>query len=106
MWISVVHHFVEKFIDNNEVISDGLFLYVLEITFENADEGVNEGEHHDCVVVFFGDGDYVEIVMFMEVEEMVFFVLDDGFERVFIVLEYLFVEGVIDVAGEVRTEVA
>lgn len=43
--------------------------------------------------------------MLMKVEEMVVLVLDDGFKGVLVVLEYLLVEDVVDVGGEVRPEV-
>jgi hypothetical protein len=39
---------------------------------------VEEGEDHDCVVILFGDGDEVEVVVFVEVEEVVVLVLDEG----------------------------
>jgi hypothetical protein len=69
--VSVVHHLIEEFIDNDEVVSDRLFLNILEVAFEDADEGVQESEDHDCVVVLFGDGDEVEVVVLVEIEEVV-----------------------------------
>lgn len=77
MRVSVVHHFIKQFVDDHEVVSDRLFLEVLEVALEHFDEGDEEGENHDGVVVLFGDGDDVEIVVFVEVEEMVVLVLDD-----------------------------
>lgn len=78
MRIAVVHHFVEQLIDNNEVVSDAFFLDIFEVAFEDIDECVQECEDHDCVVVFLGDGDEIEIVVFVEIEKVVVAVLDDG----------------------------
>ncbi len=39
---------------------------------------MEEGEDHDGVVILFGDGDEVEIVVFVEVEEVVVLILDKG----------------------------
>lgn len=78
MRIAIVHHFIEELINNDEVITDGLFLDVLEVAFEDIDEGMEECEDHDCIVIFLGDGDQVEIVMLVEVEDVVVLVLDEG----------------------------
>lgn len=51
--VTVVHHLVEEFVDDDEVVADGFFLDVFEVAFEDADQSVDEGEDHDCVVVFF-----------------------------------------------------
>lgn len=66
--IAVVHHLIKKFIDDDEVVSNGLFLHIFEVALEDADEGVQKGEDHDCVVVFLGDSDEVEVVVLMEVK--------------------------------------
>lgn len=76
--VAVVHHFVEQLVDDDEVVPDGLLLDVLEVALEDVDEGMEEGEDHDCVIIFLGDGDDVEIVVFVEVEEVVVLVLDEG----------------------------
>lgn len=39
---------------------------------------MEECEDHDCVVIFLGDGDEVEVVVLVEVEEVVVPVLDEG----------------------------
>lgn len=76
--VAVVHHFVEQFVDDDEVVADGLLLDVLEVALEDGHEGVEEGEDEDCVVIFLGDGDEVEVVVLVEVEEVVVLVLDEG----------------------------
>ena len=38
---------------------------------------MEETEDHDSIVVLLGDGDQVEVIVLVEVEEMVFLVLDD-----------------------------
>lgn len=75
--VPVIHHFVQQLIDDHEVVADGLLLCFLEVAFEDVHEGVQEAEDHDGVVVLLGDGDQVEIVVLVEVEEVVFLVLDD-----------------------------
>jgi hypothetical protein len=76
--VAIVHHLIEEFVDNHEIVTDGLFLDVFKVAFEDIDKGVKEGEDHDCVVIFLGDGDQVEIVMLVEVEDIVVLVLDEG----------------------------
>jgi hypothetical protein len=39
---------------------------------------VEEAEDHDSVVVFLGDGYDIKVLVFVEVEEVVFLVLDNG----------------------------
>jgi uncharacterized LabA/DUF88 family protein len=39
---------------------------------------VQESKDHDCVVIFSGDSDNVEVVVLVEVEEVVVLVLDEG----------------------------
>lgn len=75
--VAVVHHLVEQLVDNNEVIADGLLLHIFEVALEDCHEGVEEGEDQHCVVIFLGDGDEVEVVVLVEVEEVVVLVLDE-----------------------------
>ena len=77
---------------------------ILEIAFEDADQSVDEGEYHDCVVVLFGDSYHIEVIMLVEVEQVVLLILYDRLQRVFVILENLLVEGVVNVARQVRTE--
>ena len=74
--VAIVHHLVEQLIHNDEVVADGLLLHVLEVALEHVDERVQEGEDHDSVVILLGDGDEVEIVVLVEVEQVVVLVLD------------------------------
>ena len=76
MRVAIIHHLIEQFIHNDEVVADGLLLYILEVAFEDVDEGVEEGEDQDCVVILLGDGDEVEVVVLVEVEEVVVLVLN------------------------------
>jgi hypothetical protein len=74
--ISVIHHLVKELVDDNKIVSNRLLLKILEVVFEDADEGVQKSKYHDCVVVLPGDGNQVQIVMLVEVEKVIFFVLD------------------------------
>jgi hypothetical protein len=76
--VSIVHHLVEKLIDDDEVVPDGLFLDIFEVAFEDIDESMEEGEDKDGIIILFGDGDKVEVVVFVEVEEVVVLVLYEG----------------------------
>lgn len=76
--VAVVHHLIEQLIDDNEIIANGLLLDVFEVALENVDEGVEEGEDENCIVIFAGDGDEVEIVVLVEVEEVIVLILDEG----------------------------
>jgi hypothetical protein len=67
---------------------------------------MEEGKNHDGVVVFFRDGHQVEVVMFVEVEQVVLLVFDYWLERVFVVLQDFFVECVVDITGEIGAEVS
>jgi hypothetical protein len=60
---------------------------------------VQESKHHNCVVIFPGDGHYVEVVVFVEVEKVVVLVLDEWFESVLVILQYLLIEDVVDIGG-------
>ena len=76
--ISIVHHLVEQFVDDNKVVPDGLLLDILEVAFQDLDQFVKEGEDHNSIVIFLGDGDQIEIVVLVEVEQIVIPVLYDG----------------------------
>lgn len=65
---------------------------------------MEEGKDHDCIVIFSGDGHQVQVVVLVEVEEVVISVLDEGFQGVLVVLKDLLVEDVVDVGGEVWSE--
>jgi hypothetical protein len=53
-------------------------LDIFEVAFEDIDESMEEGEDKDGIIILFGDGDKVEVVVFVEVEEVVVLVLDEG----------------------------
>lgn len=76
MRVSIVHHLVQKFIDNHEVVPDRLFLHIFEVAFEHIDEGVEEGEDKNGIIILFGDGHKVEIVVLVEVEQIIVLILD------------------------------
>ena len=40
--ISKVHHFIHEFVDDNEVVTNGLRLELLEVLDENLDEAMEE----------------------------------------------------------------
>ena len=78
MRIAIVHHLVEQFINDYEVVSDGFFLDVFEITFKNFNQCMKKGKYHNGVIVFTGNGYQIKIVMFMEEEEVVVLIFDQG----------------------------
>jgi hypothetical protein len=57
LWVAVIHHLIQKFIYDDKVVPNRLLLQILKIVFEDVDEGVQEGEDHDGVVIFPRDGD-------------------------------------------------
>jgi hypothetical protein len=76
--VAIVHHLVKQLVNNDEVVADGLLLDVLEVAFEDVDQRVKKREDKDGIIIFFGDGDEIEIVMLVKIEEVVVLVLDEG----------------------------
>ena len=61
--VSKVHHFVQQFIDDDEVVSDTLLLQHLEVFGEDLDDLVEEQEDLGGIGVSFGQGEDVEVTM-------------------------------------------
>jgi len=84
--VPIVHHLIKKFIDDDEVVPDGLLLDIFEVAFKDIDEGVEKGEDEDGVVIFLWDGNKIEIIVFMEIKQIVIFIFDEWFKGVLIIL--------------------
>lgn len=61
--VAKVHHLVEQFIDDDEVVADGFFLQSLEVLGEDFDDFVQEEEDFGGVGVALGQGEEVEVVV-------------------------------------------
>lgn len=59
--VTEIHHFVEEFVDDDEVVADGFFLEGFEVFGEDGDEAVEEEEEGGGVGVAFGEGEEVEV---------------------------------------------
>jgi hypothetical protein len=63
LWISKVHHFVQEFINNDEVVSDGFFFKFFEVFGEDFDYFVQEEEDFGGIGIAFSEGEEVEVIM-------------------------------------------
>ena len=59
--VAEIHHFVEEFVDDDEVVADGFFFEGLEVFGEDCDEAVEEEEEGGGVWVSFCEGEEVEV---------------------------------------------
>ena len=73
---------------------------------------MQEAEDHDGIVVFLGNSNKIQVIMFVEIEDIVLFVLYNGpdvremvLEGVFVEFENLLIEHIVDVARKIRAEV-
>lgn len=66
---------------------------------------MQEAEDHDGIVVFLGNSNKIQVIMFVEIEDIVLFVLYDGLEGVFVEFENLLIEHIVDVARKIGAEV-
>jgi hypothetical protein len=74
--VSVVHHFIEKLINNHKIISDGFLLNILEITFQDIDEGMQKGEDQNCIIIFLRNGNEVKVIVLVEIKQIIVLVFD------------------------------
>ena len=63
LWVPEVHHFVEQFVDDDEVIPDTLLLQDLEVFREDLDDLVEEKENFGGIGVLFRQGEDVEVAV-------------------------------------------
>ena len=61
--VAKIHHFVEEFVDDDEVVADGFFFEGFEVFGEGLDEAVEEEEEGCWVGVAFCEGEEVEVGM-------------------------------------------
>lgn len=61
--ISKVHHLVQQFIDNNEVVADTLLLQNLEVFGENLHKLVEEKEDFSGICVSLGQCENVKVAV-------------------------------------------
>jgi hypothetical protein len=61
--VAKVHHLVEEFVYDNEVVADRLLLQGLEVLCEDIDELVQEEEYLGGIRVSFRQGEEVEVVV-------------------------------------------
>lgn len=66
---------------------------------------MQEGEDHDSIVVFLRNSNKIQVIMFVEIEDIVLFVLYNGLEGVFVEFENLLIEHIVDVARKIGAEV-
>ncbi len=59
--VAEIHHFVEKLVDDDEIVADGFLLQGFEVFGEDGDEAVEEEENGGGVRVAFGEGEDVEV---------------------------------------------
>ena len=59
--VAEIHHFVEKLVDDDEIVADGFLLQGFEVFGEDGDEAVEEEEDRGGVRVAFGEGEDVEV---------------------------------------------
>ena len=56
--VSEVHHFVHEFVDNDEVVANGLLLELLEVLDEDLDEAMEEEDDLGGIGVPFRKGEH------------------------------------------------
>ena len=61
--VAVVHHLVEKFVDDDKVVPDGLLLERFEVLGEHLDDFVQEEQDLGGVGVALGQGEEVQVVV-------------------------------------------
>jgi hypothetical protein len=63
LWVAKVHHFVEKFVDDDEVVADRFFFELFEVFGEDLNDLMEEEENFGGVCVSFCQCEEVEVVM-------------------------------------------
>jgi hypothetical protein len=63
LWVAEIHHLIEQFVDNDEVVTDTLLLQHLEIFCEYFHNLVEEEEDFSRIGVLLGQGEDVEVAM-------------------------------------------
>lgn len=63
MWVSKIHHLIEQFVDNDEVVANTLFLQDLEVFREYLHDLVEEKEDFGRIGVFLCQGENVEVTV-------------------------------------------
>lgn len=54
LWVAKIHHFIQKLIDHNKVVSYTFFFKLFEVFDENMSEAVEEEDDFCCVGVVLG----------------------------------------------------
>lgn len=63
LWITEVHHLIQQLIDDDEVVSDTLFLQLLEVLCKHLDDLVKEEKDFGGIGVPFRESEEVEVIM-------------------------------------------
>mmetsp|Transcript_27274 Transcript_27274/g.42442 ORF Transcript_27274/g.42442 Transcript_27274/m.42442 type:complete len:269 (-) Transcript_27274:93-899(-) len=64
LWVPKVHHLIQQFIDDDEVITDTLLLKLREILLKDVHNSVQEEDDHSCVGVSVCDSKEIQILVF------------------------------------------
>lgn len=99
--VAIVHHFIQELVDHHEVISDRLLLELLEVLDKDIDQLVQKLENHQGIAVSLGDSQKNQVVVVDVEKDVVIFILQDGLDGIFVVLEKLLVENVMNIWREV-----
>jgi hypothetical protein len=63
LWVAKIHHLVQKFINDDEVVSYTLLFKLFEIFSEDLDDLVEEEKDFSGIGVAFRQGEQVEVVV-------------------------------------------
>jgi hypothetical protein len=85
LWIAKVHHFVQQFVNEHEIVATSFLVESLEVFAEHLRQTVEEGEDHGSVGIASARGRHQIQVVVLDPTEVQLFVLEHGRQHEIIV---------------------